>query len=175
MEGVEALGFAGFTPDGTSMIAVGNMGGSGGGALHWIDAVALEVESSVDGAHEGSPKSLDFSPDNSMLAVGSYDGVVKVWRTDNGALAHEIPVGPEVQGVSFLSDHHLLVLPQGGNLRVFTIDPDELIQIARDSVTRGFTEVECEKYGFDDSCLGSIRREWSVTHPRVFASGERDK
>ena len=54
-----------------------------------------------------------------------------------------------VFGLAFISDTHLGVVLDDGQLRVVTIDPGELLEIARNSLTRGFTEDECDRYNFD--------------------------
>ncbi|MGI8829483.1 MAG: hypothetical protein ACR2I5_06905, partial [Candidatus Limnocylindria bacterium] len=69
------------------------------------------------------------------------------------ALVHEFRIGAEqVQGVAFVNDRHVMIAPQSGHLFVYTIDQHELIDIARRSLTRGFTELECDRFNFDDAC-----------------------
>ena len=81
------------------------------------------------------------------------DGFVRVWDVASRALRHEIPVSAGergVGGVDFLSDQRLAVVDNNsGRLRLYTIDPDELLDIARSRVTRGFTETECMQYNID--------------------------
>jgi WD40 repeat protein len=96
---------------------------------------------------------MALSPDASLLATGASDGYVRVWDSETGALVHEIPLGDTlVQGVAFVDDEHLAVTPREGNLFIFTLDVDELRQLVRSSLTRGFTEFECERFNFDDQC-----------------------
>ncbi len=57
--------------------------------------------------------------------------------------------GREVQGVAFIDDRHLAVTPQGGDLLVMTVDPAELADTVRASLTRTFTATECTTYGID--------------------------
>ena len=55
-----------------------------------------------------------------------------------------------VGGVDFISNDRLAVVDNNsGSLRLFTIDPVELLEIARARVTRGHTETECKKYNID--------------------------
>jgi hypothetical protein len=46
-----------------------------------------------------------------------------------------------------------------GNLRFVTIDKKELLDVVRASLTRGFTEAECERFNFGDQCptLANLR------------------
>jgi hypothetical protein len=57
--------------------------------------------------------------------------------------------GAGVMGVAFITNLHLGVVLDDGNLRVVTLDTAELLEIARDSLTRGFTQDECDRYKFD--------------------------
>ena len=48
--------------------------------------------------------------------------------------------------------------------RVVTIDTDELLEIARNSLTRGFTEDECDRYKFDPCPTLEQVRSGAVNH-----------
>ena len=48
-------------------------------------------------------------------------------------------------GVAFVDDQHLAVTPRDGDLVLVTIDQDELLEIVRRSLTRGFTATECSR------------------------------
>jgi hypothetical protein len=68
-------------------------------------------------------------------------------------LVQEIPVGDSpVQGVAFVDDRHVAVTPQRGDLLVFTIDAHKLLDIVRDSLTRGFTASECVRFDVGEVC-----------------------
>lgn len=119
--------------------------------LIWFDADALEATRSQADIHEGSPKSMALNLDGSLLATGASDGVVRLWDTASGSLVHEIPIGDtQVQGLAFINDTHLAITPQEGNLLVVSVDTDELLEIVRASLIRGFTDAECERFNFDD-------------------------
>ncbi|HUF15373.1 MAG TPA: hypothetical protein VMQ46_05760, partial [Acidimicrobiia bacterium] len=161
LAGTGGLGLAGFSADGETLFSVGGLFGGGGGALHWFDADTLEVLRSKTRIHEGSPKSMALSPEATLLATGASDGFVRVWDTETGSLVHEIPIGDtEVQGVAFVNDRDLAVTPQEGNLLIFTIDTEELLRIVRSSLTRGFSQTECERFNFGEECpsLEELRR-----------------
>jgi WD40 repeat protein len=154
LEGRDRIWFAGYTPDGTTLLAVGGFLGAGGGSLHWLDATTLQPQgASVLRAHDGSPKAVAISPDGSMVATGASGDPVRVWDVASRELVHEIPLGDvQPQGVAFLDDLHIVVAPQGGELLIMTLDPNELIAIGRSSLTRGFTVTECRRYGFGSGC-----------------------
>ena len=67
------------------------------------------------------------------------------------ALRLALPVG--AQSVAFSPDGRRLVTTwNDGITRIWTLDLDELVDIARDRVTRGLTTVECERYLHVDTC-----------------------
>ncbi|HUG31988.1 MAG TPA: hypothetical protein VMM14_03770 [Acidimicrobiia bacterium] len=57
-----------------------------------------------------------------------------------------------MQGLAFLDEDHLAVLTQDGMVSVYTLDVEELVEILTRSITREFTQTECERYGFEDTC-----------------------
>jgi WD40 repeat protein/DNA-binding CsgD family transcriptional regulator len=140
----------GFLPDST-LVAVGGMGFAGGGSLHWIDPTTFEVKRSVR-AHDGSPKSVVLSPDGSRIATGASDGVVRIWDAMSGDLLNQFQVSGQAQGVAFLDDRRVGVMPSEGNVLVFHLDTDGLLGAATASLTRGFTPDECTRFGFGDAC-----------------------
>ena len=150
LQGGGSLGLVGFTPDGSTLLAVGGILGTGPGALHWLDAQSLRVRRSALNAFEGVPKSAALSPDGLLLAIGASDGFLRVWDTNDGSLVQEIQMGHvPVQNVAFIDDSHLAVTPATGNLLIITLDTDELLKVVRASLTRGFITRECRTYGFD--------------------------
>lgn len=154
LEGGGSLGFIGMAPDGT-LAGVGGFAGLGAGALHWFDSYTLEVQAdrTKPQIHDAAIKSVAMSPDGSLMATGAADGFVRVWDARTGTLEHEVPFGrTQVQGVAFIDNSHLAVTPEEGNLYVVTIDTDELLEIVRESLTRGFTTTECSKFSFGDTC-----------------------
>jgi WD40 repeat protein len=154
LEGGGWLGFIGVAPDGT-LVGVGGFAGLGAGALHWFDIETLEAQRdrSKPQIHDAAIKAVAMSPDGSLMATGAADGFVRVWDARTGILEHEVPFGrTQVQGVAFIDDSHLAVTPEEGNLYVVTIDTDELLEIVRESLTRGFTTTECSKFSFGDRC-----------------------
>lgn len=96
---------------------------------------------------------LPLSPNGNLMVTGASDGSVRVWDVARRSLVHEFRIGAEqVQGVAFVSDRHVMIAPQSGHLFVYTIDKEELIDISRRSLSRGFTELECDRFNFGDAC-----------------------
>ncbi|HEX5589472.1 MAG TPA: LuxR C-terminal-related transcriptional regulator [Candidatus Limnocylindrales bacterium] len=154
VKGILDLDFVGYSPDGSRLIAASELRARPGG-LYWLDATTLEpVLPPIRRAHEASMKSIALSPDGSLIATGASDGSIRIWNAVTTNLVHEITLGAvEVQGVAFIDNETLAVTPRdSGSLLLYTLDPQELLRIARGSLTRGFTEVECARYGFGDAC-----------------------
>ena len=53
------------------------------------------------GAHDGPVDALAFSPDSTLLASGSYDGTVKVWRVPEGALQVQFRVEGRLSAIAW--------------------------------------------------------------------------
>jgi class 3 adenylate cyclase/WD40 repeat protein len=123
-------------------------------SMFWIDAESLEITGRpIERTHDGTPKATAVSPDGSFIATGASDGFVRVWSTDDRSLVHEISIGKvEAQGVAFVSNQHLAVAPATGHVFIYTLDPVELVDIARQSLHRGLTADECQRYNFGDEC-----------------------
>ncbi|HEX6219963.1 MAG TPA: hypothetical protein VF115_02600 [Acidimicrobiia bacterium] len=152
VSGSGRLGLVGFTTDG-HLLAIGAWRGPGTPALHWIDPDAMRVERSRDRIHEGVPRVGAMSPDGTLVATGATDGLVRVWSTETGELLHQIPFrDASAQAVSFIDDDHLVIGTGGGEALVMTIDTEELLDVVGDSLTRGLTPIECERFNFGDDC-----------------------
>jgi len=52
---------------------------------------------------------------------------------------------------AFLDDRRIgVLLGDSGNFRIMTLDADQILRIVRESLTRGFTDAECERFGFEE-------------------------
>ena len=130
----------------------------GTGRIVIMDAETLVRVAEITDAHDGGVSQLAVDPSGTLVASAGWDGFVRVWDIATRRLVHEIPVtsdGSMVGGVAFTADGHILASDnQAGILRVYTLDTDELLEIARQRVTRSFTEVECTTYRIE-SCSPS--------------------
>jgi len=145
------MGLVGFLPDGSTLVGVSGLGGTGGAWLQRIDLASLTFAGS-NRAHNGSVKSASLSPDGTLLATGASDGSVRVWEAATGSLLHEFSVPGQAQGVAFLANDRLAVAPQAGDVLIMSLDGTQLLQAVRQSLTRGFTPDECTRFGFGASC-----------------------
>jgi WD40 repeat protein len=144
------LGFVGFTPDGSTLVAVSGLLGSSSPALVWFDAATLQVREPGPVPLAQMIRSAALSPDGLLLATGESNGVLRVWNAKTGELDQQMDFGAaQVQGVAFIDDRHLAVTPQYLDLLIMTVDPAELADIVRASLTRTFTATECTTYGID--------------------------
>jgi WD40 repeat protein len=101
-------------------------------------------------AHDGSPKAASLSPDGGRLITGASDGVVRIWDTGSGDQVHEIRLaGTEAQGVAFSGPDEVAVLGGSGQINLYTTQSDRLLELVRGSLTRAFTQRECQRYGLD--------------------------
>ena len=140
------MALAGYAADGT-LIAVTGEGGTAGGWLQRIDPVTLAVEK-TQRAHHGSPKASSLSPSGRLVATAAADGTIRVWDAATLELVHQMSVDGQAQGVAFLDEARLAVVPQRGDLVVFDLDAATLLSDVRASIQRGFTSEECQRFGF---------------------------
>ena len=136
----------GFLADGQTLIAI-SRGDNGGGSLIRIDGASLEVVGSTR-AHDGSPKAIALSPDHRLVITGASDGIVRVWDGATGELLHEVQVPDQAQGAAFLDNERIAVAPEGGNVLVFALDRQRLLETVRGTLIRGFTPEECQRFEF---------------------------
>lgn len=115
--------------------------------------MTLELLAEIPDAHGAPIRRLDLNEDGTLLASAGFDGFVRVWDVETRTLVHQIPVsdGTVVGGVAFMQNgnHVAVAHNEAGALLLLTIDNDELLDIARTRVTRGFTETECSTYQID--------------------------
>ena len=146
-----AFDFVGYSADGAVLYAIEiNFFGS---QLLALDASTLEVLDTIDRVSDGRVTSFALSPDGTRIAVGSSDGFVRVWGTASLRLKHEIFIGElQPQGVAWISTTRLAVALETGGVLIYTTDIEELISLVRESLSRGLTDRECQRFNFGDDC-----------------------
>ena len=136
------------SPDG-SLLALGLQDGE----VDVWDTLKTERILTLSG-HAGLVFRLAFSPDGSRLASAAFDGFAKVWDVQTGQELYTLYGNTSnVFGVAFSPDGRRLVTSGGdGTLRIFTMDMNELVALARSRLTRTLTEAECQKYLHQEHC-----------------------
>ena len=105
-------------------------------------------------APPGGVNDLSFSPDGSRIATASVDGLVRLFDADTGAPQLSLQgFGCAVEGVAFSPDGMRLATTswcQG--VRIWALDIDDLLGIARREAGRAITDEECRQYLHADRC-----------------------
>jgi WD40 repeat protein/DNA-binding SARP family transcriptional activator len=102
----------------------------------------------------GAAYGVSWSGDGERIALAGADGTVRVFEADSGRL-DVILRGHEraVSSVSFSPvGARIASLDEGGMVRVWTLDLDELIGIASSRLTRTLDDEECRQYLRRDRC-----------------------
>ncbi len=103
-------------------------------------AIRLEIP-----AHNNLINTLRISPDDSMVASGSFGERAKLWDLETGRALGEFGTTAQT-AVAFDPVRPWLWVSEFGHVWVDTLDLDELIPIARDRLTRDMTDDECVLY-----------------------------
>jgi len=105
-------------------------------------------------AHAGLIVHLAFSKDGTRLASASFDKFAKVWEVQTGQeLATLYGNTSNVFGVSFSPDGtHVATAGGDGTTHIYTLELDDLINLARSRLTRSLTGEECRKYLHMEQC-----------------------
>jgi WD40 repeat protein len=116
--------------------------------------VARGRDVTVLAGQTGYTNAVDFSADGATVAVGGSDGSVRLWDARDGReLVTLRGHNGSVDALDFRSDGSQLVSAgSDGTVRVWALRLDDLEDIARDSLTRGLTTDECQRYLHVDRC-----------------------
>lgn len=137
-----------FSPDG-KQIATSHEEGF----IQFWDAENGDLLTTLSG-HNSSVLRLAFNPDGTRLASGSSDGTVKLWDPISGQELLSIFIHSlGVSDVEFSPDgKKLYASVRDGTTRVFQLEIDELIKVARGRLTRSLTIEECQRYLHLEQC-----------------------
>jgi WD40 repeat protein len=95
----------------------------------------------------------EFSPDGGTVAAGAADGTVRLFDATTGGELLVLRGGYEVGYLAFSPDGSMLASSDTWDgVRVWALDIDDLLEIARGEVTRSFTDEECRQYLHVDRC-----------------------
>jgi WD40 repeat protein/serine/threonine protein kinase/DNA-binding SARP family transcriptional activator len=104
--------------------------------------------------HTALLNQIAVSPDGTQVATSSDDRTAKVWDPETGELLLTL-FGHDalVFGVDFSPDGRLLATASpDGTVALHLLPIDEFVVLARERVTRGFTEEECRQYLHLEAC-----------------------
>lgn len=103
--------------------------------------------------HDNAVFGVAFSHDGRRVATGSLDRTARVWDAVTGKELLRFNHPRAVESVSFSPDgKRLATVSDDGMVRVFILDPNELLRVARTRVTRSWTKDECAEYLHQTSC-----------------------
>jgi WD40 repeat protein len=137
-----------FDPNGPRVVV------SGSDALAEIWDVPSRERVAVLAGPPGGVNDLVFSPDGTRIAVASVDGLVRLFDADTGAQQLSLRgSGCEVRGVAFSPDGTKLASSSWcDGVRIWALDIDDLLGIARHEAGRTITDAECRQYLHMDRC-----------------------
>jgi WD40 repeat protein len=108
------------------------------------DALVMDLS-----AHVGGVVGLAMNDSGILATAGVGDGFVKLWDIHSpGKLKLALKTDPTGgwSPVEFSPDGGFLLYNDGGVLRRYYIDTDNLIALAENRLTRPFTDAECRRY-----------------------------
>jgi DNA-binding SARP family transcriptional activator/WD40 repeat protein len=134
-----------FSPDGTRFATAGI-------SIHVWDVETTERVTLGTGL--GRANTLAWSPDSGYLATGWDDGTVRIWDVDEERVTITMPrASAAIVDVAFTPvGNRLAIASANGVVSLHVLDLEELIELARDRVRRGFTDEECQTYLHVPSC-----------------------
>ncbi len=137
-----------YKPDG-SQIAFGCTDGT---AILWEPQTGKKPQFLV--GHSGIVWDIDYSPDGRQIATGSMDGTAKIWDPSSRKELYTLTGHSSLIGsISFSPDgEYLATTGADGTVRIYVMDVNDLIELARQRVTRSLTTVECRQYLHVDYC-----------------------
>ncbi len=100
-------------------------------------------------ARAGPVLDARWLPDGTGVVTSHADGAARVWDAASGRLLTAVGHHSTWPYIDVSPDGRRLVTSADGVARMWTLDPDELIELAESGVSRSFTQVECDRYGVE--------------------------
>lgn len=96
--------------------------------------------------HRGWVQDVDHSPDGQMIATSGWDGDVHLWEASSGTHLQHL-TGPRLaHRVRFHPTRPWLAINEPGATYIWTLDTDELVEIAHSRVTRDLSAEERRQF-----------------------------
>src|SRR6266487_2205616 len=133
------------------------MGSRRGGAGVWCDSGKM-LDLAWQ-AHTAAVQALAFSPDEQMLATGSWDGMIKLWNLENGALLWLGQHTGSIHRLAFTPDGHTLA--SGGDdavIRLWDVSTGKPLQ----TLSGHTAPVNTVAWSPDGSLLASGSRDQTI-------------
>ena len=138
------IGVVQFSPDGSQLLT----GGEDGTVRIW-DLASGDLIRAFTG-HTGPVEDATWSSDGTVIVSGSHDGTVRVWDAATGATLLVLEGHDSFPFVDISPNGTYIATSTPGVIRVWTLDVDELVGIARTRVPRSLTSAECLAYHFEE-------------------------
>ena len=136
-----------WTPDGTRLI----VGGYDGNIRIFDAGMILEGVSDREAivraitAHDTFMWLVDL--EGGRILSAAIGEPAKVWDLETGTLVGEFGTSDDIVAAAFHRAEPILYAALGADqIGIFTLDPDELMEIARSRLSRDLTEEECQLY-----------------------------
>jgi len=136
-------GAAEFGPSGERLLTAGAEG-----SLRVWDVETGGLVMLLEG-HTGPVEGAGWSEDGSLIFSAGLDGTARIWDATTGAMVLKLSGLDEFPYVAMSPDGRWLATSSGGTAKIWALDVEELIDIARRRLTRTFRDAECVTYHFD--------------------------
>ena len=133
-----------FSPDGTRLLTTG---ADGMGRI-W-DASSGQLMLTLEG-HTGPVHQGVWASDGATVVTVGGDGFARLWDTQRGENFLTLALDGGFPHVAITTDGQRLATAAGGHIRVWTLDLDELLDIATGRLSRSLSAAECVTYHFED-------------------------